>query len=239
MRLRDLAWVAPISGEQALSLEVVLDRTAKGLQFSLGQSISVTGGTFHCQGSVDFPEVQDLRAVDLDSLRDSHPPLGLSTSEFYRRLGERGLEYGTSLRTLNWLGSRPQSVLVGLSADPQTYADPRYVIDPGVLDGVLQALALFEPPVTEGAQPSIALPFAVDSIELYAACRGTLWAHLQRQPAFSALGPKTDIDVYDQAGGLCLSLRGLVTRGLVAETMPCVEEDALVILSPRWTLANL
>lgn len=128
---------------------------------------------------------------------------------------------------------------MGLSADPQAYADARYVIDPGVLDGVLQALALFEPAAAAGPQPSIALPFAADSIELFAACRGTLWAHLRRQPAFNALGPKTDIDVYDQAGGLCLSLRGLVTRGLPADATPSLEDDALVILSPRWTLANL
>ncbi|AZC75016.1 Malonyl CoA-acyl carrier protein transacylase [Pseudomonas chlororaphis subsp. piscium] len=239
MRLRDLAWVTPVSGEQPLSLELVLKRTATDLQFCLGQSISAAEETFHCQGSIDFPERQARSVVDLDSLRDAYPPLALGAADFYQRLAEHGLEYGASLRTLTWLGSKPDSVLVGLSADPQAYADARYVIDPGVLDGVLQALALFEPAAAAGPQPSIALPFAADSIELFAACRGTLWAHLRRQPAFNALGPKTDIDVYDQAGGLCLSLRGLVTRGLPADATPSLEDDALVILSPRWTLANL
>ncbi|MNF64349.1 Polyketide synthase PksN [compost metagenome] len=233
MRLRDLAWVAPVSAEQPLTLALDVERGAdNSLQLRLGQ-----GTMIHCQGSVDFPASMPQAAVDLDSLRNSHPQPDLVPSEFYRRLAEHGLAYGPSLRTLNWFGRQADSVLVGLQSDPSAYADPRYVIDPGLLDGVLQALALFEAG-SDAAQTTLALPFAVQSIELFAACRGSVWAHLRRS-AFNALGPKTDIDVYDQGGRLCLSLRGLVTRGFVVETAPVEDDNALVMLSPRWTLANL
>lgn len=239
MRLRDLAWVTPISAEQPLSLDVLLQRSAVGLQFSLGSAPGAPGAVVHCQGSVDFPEQPASNAVDLTALRASYSALELSPDAFYQQLAGQGLEYGASLRSLIWLGRKADSVLVGLKSDAQAYADARYVIDPGVLDGVLQALALFGPAPQEEPLASPALPFALDSIELFAACRGALWAELRRQPVFNALGAKTDIDLYDQAGNLCLSLRGLVTRGPSVETMPSMAEDALVILSPRWTLANL
>lgn len=234
MRLRDLAWVTPVSVEQPLELSLQLQRgTGDSLQLRLGQ-----GATIHCQGSADFGVSMPKVSVDLEPLRASHPHIQLLPGDLYQRVAEHGLAYGPSLRTLNWFGRQGDSVLIGLQADPQAYADPRYVIDPGVLDGALQALALFDAG-NDGAPTPLALPFAVQSIELFAACRGTVWAHLRRQPAFNALGPKTDIDMYDQNGDLCMSIRGLVTRSAAVEVAAVEDDNALVILSPRWTLANL
>ena len=232
VRLRDLAWIAPIDGSQPLALTLYLERGVnEQLQLRL-----VQGNVVHCQCSAEFPPASEATALDLDALRAGYEQVVLSPDEFYRRMAGHALEYGPSLRTLSWAGRLDDSVLVFLRADPQTYADSRYVIDPGLLDGVLQALALFD---AEADAPTLALPFAVQSIDVFAPCRGSVWALLRRQSAFNALGLKTDVDVYDEAGRLCLSLRGLVTRGLVAKATPTDEDDALIVLSPRWVPANL
>ncbi|AOK31794.1 hypothetical protein AQ611_19950 [Burkholderia singularis] len=253
MRLRDLAWVEPVDADAAIELDVRLqrgdgDRLSFALTSGLKSGASASSAAIHCQGAIETRDVlPESRTVDLDALRRRYQPLPVTPESFYQRLAAAGMVYGPSLRTLTWAGDAPGSLLVRLSAQPAAgagTADARWTIDPGLLDGALQALVLFDARSAAGASDSgtpAALPFAAERIELYRRCRGALWAQLSRRAPRGALGAAFDIDLYDDAGAVCLSIRGLSTRspGAGMPAAAAAQPDEIVMLAPCWVPADL
>ncbi|MGU8077188.1 SDR family NAD(P)-dependent oxidoreductase [Burkholderia pyrrocinia] len=237
LRLRDVAWGAPIVGDAAVTLDLSLRRDAAGqARFALTGRAAGQPDVLHGQGTIErIAAISGSEAIDLDVLKVQYRPLPLTGTAFYRELAAAGFEYGSSMRTLTWAGEAPDRLLVALSAEPAAHADPRFMIDPSLLDGALQALALLD---RESTQVARSLPFAVESIDLFARAGGAMWAELRRRPDAGTLGALIDIDLYDETGGLCLSLRGLATRPIDA---PAFAEPAadLMVLSPYWVQADL
>jgi len=138
----------------------------------------------------------------------------------------------------------------------------QYVLHPSVLDCALQAAIGFSPEnLTRLGEHDInpVLPFALDQLEIFSASPATAWVVLRSSTADSKSAPTTDIqkldiDICDEAGRVCVRLRGFTSRVLVGnlsssasltdssmlgksitkEAQVIQPLSGTVLLTPRW-----
>jgi len=108
-----------------------------------------------------------------------------------------------------------------------------YVLHPEIMDAALQASVGL--PAGDEAAGQPLLPFALEEVLIVSACpaRGCAW--VRREDEGSG---KLDIDVCDEAGRVCVRLRGFSTRSATGELAGTAAEaeagNCLVTLTPVW-----
>ncbi|ROU06209.1 non-ribosomal peptide synthetase [Lysobacter enzymogenes] len=153
-------------------------------------------------------------AQDLNALRAALLGAPLSGDACYRELAAMGVEYGPSHRGLVEVQSGADAqgafVLARLrlpAADAEGCALP-----PGLLDSAVQAAGFG---VAEAAHAdsdgAASVPFALDRLQWFAACPDACWAVVRRAPSAPGAA-RTDIDLCDDDGRVCVRLQGLSGR---------------------------
>ena len=181
----------------------------------------------------DRPDCAEAPAFDLEVLRRQCDRRPISAAECYQALKGVGLDYGPGHQGIEALYVGSDHVLARVRLPPAVAATlDKFVLHPSLLDAALQASialsgsALFQPPSPSPSPggrgectPGPALPFALDKLEVFAPCTPQMWAVLRYS---DGSGPgdtlqKLDIDLCDDHGQRCVSLRGLSCRVLNPE----------------------
>ena len=177
-------------------------------------------------------------ALDLTTLRQQCSQRLLSADECYEAFKALGLEYGPGLRGIETLYVGSARVLARLRL-PEAVAHTQgsYVLHPSLMDAALQAaIGLMDTAQVGaglGARP--ALPFALDALEIIAPCLPTMWAlvHYSDGSGPGDTLPKLDIDLCDDQGYRCVSLRGLSCR--VESNPPATgPRFGTLMMAPAW-----
>ena len=147
---------------------------------------------------------------------------------------------------------RPQ-VLAKLSlAANSRSVESGFVLHPGLMDASLQAcIGLMvaaghglptnhvetDSDKREGVKAS--LPFALDEMKVLSRLPETAWAWVRYAQGSlpNDTITKIDIDVCDEAGNVCVRLKGFSSRRVEAKTS--VESDALLLCEPIWVSTDL
>jgi acyl transferase domain-containing protein/NAD(P)-dependent dehydrogenase (short-subunit alcohol dehydrogenase family)/thioesterase domain-containing protein/acyl carrier protein len=169
-------------------------------------------------------------SVDLDAVRagcTGRPP---GVADCYAHYERRLLQFGPSMRAITGLRAGPGVVVAALRIPDDTPAHG-FVLHPSLLDGALQAsLGLWW---TAGEEPTgrAALPFSLESLEVFAPCAASMWAVVRARDS----GPQhIDVDLCDERGGVAVRLRGLACRVFERDDAPAGGEAKTLLLQPVW-----
>jgi len=217
-RLSDVTWRRPIvldSGKRALDVLLpenglhgspfrVCDEGSAGPDFMRGKVVGVSEDV--------QPERLEIDALQ-SACRTGHAPDWL-----YACYSALGIDYGPAFRAITELSSGNGEVLARLNL-PKAAGGSDHLLHPSLIDAAFHAaLVAF----SEEGSAGLALPFAIDRMDVFRPTSEAMWAHLRVRPANQGLR-KLDIDLADDAGAVCARITGFTLR-LLAE--PKAEQQA-------------
>ena len=221
LTLKRVIWLRPVRvNASALTVHVCLKRTeSRTIAFSIyseshdGDAADASAHQLHCQG---HGQPGTLTPSQRSSLVDqAHTARGESVAaqECYRLFEQLGVQYGLTHRTLrNVVRPRSNGVKMAIGELEQLARTPGCLIDPGTLDGALQAtVGVWEGDGASGS-PSPRVPFAVDSIDIHADTPVRCTAYILKRPRPDSAEPIFDLDLCGESGSLCVRLRGMIVR---------------------------
>ncbi|MEU6130767.1 SDR family NAD(P)-dependent oxidoreductase [Saccharopolyspora sp. NPDC047091] len=227
-RVRNAVWIRPLAvGPDGLDARLRLTAAGDGHDYELVNP----AGEPYASGRVE-PGDAAPEPVDLAELRARHPR-ELAADAGYAALRASGIEHGPALRALTAVRTGPDGVLAELRLPAAAAAGP--VLQPAVLDSALLAVLAVGGDGDWRAPSAPAVPFALD--ELAAPAATTATAHAWLRPAAGARGRgKVDVDLYDDAGRLCVRFTGYTARSLGGEPAAEPGQDLLEVTG-NWVEA--
>ncbi|KPC60798.1 hypothetical protein ADL29_27455, partial [Streptomyces chattanoogensis] len=193
------------------------------------------GSAAHAQGRIAMPG--SPAAAPLDALRARCDRRTLSRSQVRAALDAVGIRHGDRLRAIDTLAVGDGEVLARLVL-PDGARDDAFALHPAMLDSAVQAVVGLYGDASgtlDAQRGAPALPFALDAADLLAPTTDRMWAHLRHTEGYAPSADrdvmKADIDVYDDSGRLCVSLRGYAFRRMAA---PAGEAPRATLLAPVW-----
>jgi len=168
-----------------------------------------------------------------------------------------GIDYGPAHRAVDEIYVGAGECLAKLSLPPSVSDTlDRFVLHPSLMDAALQASAGLM--VRSGDRlsphsiPQPALPFALEQIEIRSSLPATVWAHVRYSEGGKVEDKiqKLDIDISDEEGRVCATMRGFSTRVLENKTAFTTELEVLekstftppvgtIMLSPVWNTVSV
>ncbi|MFD6505509.1 alpha/beta fold hydrolase [Streptomyces goshikiensis] len=232
-RFAGLTWHRPLDLDRTAEVRVVAGdhRPGEPVPFTL----TAPDGVVHATGTAEALPGPALPSAAAPAPEQVGAPV--APAVVYARLGAGGVRHDSGLQVLQALWAGPGECLADLAAPP---AAPGVLLDPVVLDGALQALAVLDD--TTGYLPT-AFAELTAGPPLPARCR----VHARDVTAPGTTGSRTvDLDVFDGAEHV-LALRGLTLTAVGAPAaQPAADRkeepvDPAVTIRhrrPRWQPAG-
>jgi len=211
LRLSDVVWVSPAIVEQPRQFTIDLSPVPNGAtRFEIASGDG--DRQVHSYGQIAFVGQSEPPRIDLTALRAS----GMTRHEInacYALFAASGLDYGPAHRGITELHADSAQALARLALpDAVAHTLDQYVLHPSLMDCALQAsigLAMGHEAVVA---PKMALPFAVETVDVLRTCTNSMWAWVRRRPGGSERMQKVDIDLCDENGRMCVHIGGFATR---------------------------
>jgi len=206
--LRQVVWMAPLRVENPVTVTCRIVSQNGKLRAEILSGAKGDTPQLHAQMQIESADY--ARApVDLDALRTATLE-HRDSAAIYHRFGAMGLVYGPAHRVIDDMRVGPGQVLARLEV---LHADPaldQCALHPGLLDGALQsAIGLVD--AGAGAQGP-ALPFAMESVDIYGPLEAVMWAHVRAVDVGAAGTRRMDIDLIAEDGSVRVALGGFATR---------------------------
>ncbi|MEV0689370.1 amino acid adenylation domain-containing protein [Streptomyces sp. NPDC050388] len=261
--LKNVTWVRPVVvGDDGRDIEFTLAperrRTREEADGSTGVGplrfeLLSDGGRSHVQGRAVTEPVAAPPDVELDRLRAGLRLRSLSGAECYAHIARAGVEYGPGFRLVRTLyrgesdGHREVLAELTLPRDMDgSLAD--YTLHPSFMDAAIHASLGLDPAFDtadpdsavdgrkEPSQGATPVPFALDRLDVHAPFGRTMYAWVRPAPGQRAAdaGRVLDIDLVDERGRVCATLRGLAYRQLEAPEDRPARASRLRTLLPVW-----
>jgi polyketide synthase PksM len=232
VRLKDVVWMRPVVADQAVEVHIGLYPDQDGaVRFAVYSGEDLV----HSQGTAEALPPAERARLDLAPLRARCTLRTLDGAECYRRFAALGLDYGPAHQVIEAIHVGKDEALARLHMPAQVAATlGDYVLHPSLLDAALQAVAGM---VGDGAF-QLALPFAVEEVEVAGPCRARMWAWV-RPGAGDAQERvrKYDIVLCDDDGEVCVTVKRFAARAPEAAPADVARDDAdacLTLLAPAW-----
>nr|AAS47562.1 mixed type I polyketide synthase - peptide synthetase [symbiont bacterium of Paederus fuscipes] len=225
--LQDVAWISPLLVDQPQ--EVLIDiEPGQGERRSFSvYCMAGDGRRLHSQGGLLYvpqDSAQSRPCLELQALLAQSGMRLINADHCYERLAAGGLEYGPGHRGIHQLYAGNDQVLAHLVLPESLQATAgHYVLHPCLVDSALQAsigLVLTASETASGGREApLMLPFAVQSVDVFASCESVTWAWLRHQAGIPVSGrvQKLDIDLCDERGKVCIQIKGFSSRVLAPE----------------------
>ncbi|CAN7769214.1 SDR family NAD(P)-dependent oxidoreductase [Rhizobium leguminosarum] len=233
LHLRDVAWARPVRlGSAPLELHVgVYTEDDGAIAYEiLGGSDGDGEPVVYGQGRALLAALDAPPAVDIAGVR-AQCERTMSASECYAAFEALGISYGPAHRGMTALHVGSQQALARLEL-PAGTATAEYVLHPSLMDAALQATLGLR--LDASSQAMLELPFAVEAVDILSAVPAQAWAWVRFSAgsnAASAVG-KLDIDLCDEQGRVCVSMRGFSTRAVQGQLG--AEEDGTLLMRRLW-----
>ncbi|AJQ29670.1 SDR family NAD(P)-dependent oxidoreductase [Pelosinus fermentans] len=241
LKIKNIVWSRPITvEEQPVKVNIELYPEDNGeITYEVSSESEKAGiePVVHSQGIAVLSSAWKAPTLDLKEL-EAHCNQSLSSSQFYQAYSAMGIDYGPGHRGIvtAYIGSGQVLAKLSLPSTITTMQD-QFVLHPSLMDSALQAsLGLM---MGDSTRPlKLALPFALQEIEIFGNCSLTMWA-LIRYSEGSKAGDnvqKLDIDLCDEIGNVCVRMKGFTSRMLEGEvgTIGSSETIETLRLTPCW-----
>ncbi|QCT30372.1 SDR family NAD(P)-dependent oxidoreductase [Bacillus velezensis] len=223
VRLKQIVWLRPVTAlSEGVTLHVKLQPEENGdiafEAYAEGEEPLV-----FFQGKAVLEETERAPVLDVEAVQARCGGRHLSKAECYEAFDSLGITYGPSHQALDAVYAGSGEVLAKLTLPPSARAEKEpFILHPSMLDAALQAsIGLVLSDGSASGRPF--LPFALQDMQVFSACRETMWAVL------SSADGAYHIELCDENGAVCVRLTGLTARFLEEET-----EEKPLLLQPKW-----
>ncbi len=257
--LRDVAWLRPfVVGAQPRTIHIrLLPTTENDITFEIyGDGADTPAAssqeTLYSQGRAQIGGRREAAPIDVAQLW-ARCARTFEPQRCYATFASLGLRYGPAFRCLDRIGrgSDDAGVFAIAKLSLPTSAlqsSERHTLHPSLLDSALQAsIALTLPEEdTSGANPPgaealLALPFAVDELNVLRRCPSVAYAVVRRRPGSVGGVQRMDVDVCAEDGTVCVQVRGFSVRNYQREATPgearptdATAEAEVMTFEERW-----
>lgn len=252
VRISDVVWLKPVvAGCDPLELHIHVKSQGDHLVCELTQEKSVVGERCDASRSrqtpsaracvsVETPVPMQAPTLNIVALRAATIAAPMLGETCYRKLQAMGVQYGPSYRGLVELQPGEDElgrfVLARLRLPSVANAEAdRFGLHPSLLDSAVQAAGFDVGDVPLGDEAHVpSVPFALDSLHFLRPCPRECWAVVRRASSMSIVA-RTDIDLCDDAGHVCVRIQGLSGRAYRSGAGPSAGPQTLfyVPASPR------
>ena len=236
VKVKNLAWLQPlVAGEEPVKVHIGLFPEGEGeISFEVYSSSGSAARTVHARGVVITGVRVKAPQLDARELAKRYQQGSYPAQSCYAAFTRLGIEYGNGHRGLQGLHVEADEVIARLSL-PALRTKNEFVLHPGIMDSALQAIIGFS--LASSTTSNDNTPFLVSELrnaELYGACSPQMWAVVRRTAISDGGTESFDIDVCDDAGVLCVRLRGLTiqrVKGRRERFLPLAMEKQRVALA--------
>ncbi|MCM3106604.1 type I polyketide synthase [Bacillus velezensis] len=223
VRLKQIVWLRPVTAlSEGVTLHVKLQPEENGdiafEAYAEGEEPLV-----FFQGKAVLEETERAPVLEVEAVQARCGGRHLSKAECYEAFDSLGITYGPSHQALDAVYAGSGEVLAKLTLPPSAREEKEpFILHPSMLDAALQAsIGLVLSDGSASGRPF--LPFALQDMQVFSACRETMWAVL------SSADGAYHIELCDENGAVCVRLTGLTARFLEEET-----EEKPLLLQPKW-----
>ncbi|MDF4005356.1 SDR family NAD(P)-dependent oxidoreductase, partial [Luteibacter sp. PPL552] len=221
LTLTDLAWTRPvIAGDAPLDLHVTLGPDEAGTM-----RIEIRGDDLHSEGRLR-PIADEPVSHDLAALKAACDVARMDGATCRRRFEAMGIAYGRGFHALDAVAVGRGTALARIAA-PATVRLGGYTLHPSLVDAAMQA--------TVGAMDDDGqawVPASLGALTVHRACEPSMWAVLRW--ADDGATRAFDIDLCDDDGVACVSLRALALRPWTAPSGPRPATTTVLLATPTW-----
>jgi rhizoxin synthesis polyketide synthase/nonribosomal peptide synthetase RhiB len=257
LRLERVAWTAPlVMGDRGARVEIrLMPRDAGTIEFEISSRPAEGDGSprVHGRGRARLGSSGEPPTLDIPALRASCARRVSSAEECYAAFEAMGFRYGPSHRGLEVLYAGDGRALAALRPLPAASGEAEpLLLPPGVLDSAFQAVLGVAQERED--RRGLALPCALDALEVFGSCAGARWAFVQpvAPPANPTNGERGyDIDLCEEGGRLCAQMRGFTVRSIengraalgesaaAKPSSPAGAIERAAMLTPVWEAVRL
>jgi polyketide synthase PksL len=237
LEIRNVAWAQPVTVDGRKRVSIALASNGESIvDFEvLGDDGAAQDQAVHCQGQVEVIDAPRPDRLDVETLMARMTRGAMHASAIYDAFKAMGLHYGPAFRCVATIHKGQDELLAELALPGASNAgkNASFVLHPGLLDSALQA-SIGLVAGLDGVPDEPSVPFALDSIAIFAACapRMLAWVRYAEGSRPTNGIRKIDIDLCDLKGELCATLRGLASRAL---RMDADQDDIGVLIAcPEW-----
>ncbi|MEH1778402.1 MAG: SDR family NAD(P)-dependent oxidoreductase [Nostoc sp.] len=243
LRISNVVWVrAIVVGDQLLRVHTMLqveDSTTISFEIYTNADIqendTEANVVLHCQGCVELCLLDKRQALDLANLQSQCQQSHLFADQCYQVFESVGIKYGPGHQAIDTVYVGDRQVLAKLRL-PDSIADTadKFVLHPSLMDSALQASLGLAIGGNVSSDPKPSLPYALETLEICDSGLIPSWSWIRESNHSSAEIQKLDIDLCDDQGQICVSMRGFSSRVLNRALVS--QKESLTLLNPVWNV---
>jgi polyketide synthase PksN len=239
IQFKNVVWARPIAvGKQPVEIHIGLFPEHNG---EIGYEIysepenDNVEPIVHSQGTVMLSSVPETAILDIKELQDKCKQNFVTSNQYYEAFRTMGIDYGPEYQGIEKVYVGSGQVLAKLSL-PSSALNIReeFVLHPSLMNSALQAAIRL---MAGTGNLKLALPFALQELEIIDSCTSKMWALVQYSDGKTAEDKvqKIDIDLCDETGRICVRMKGFASRFLDEELdLGVSPKFGTLMLHPIW-----
>uniref|UniRef100_UPI00272B21A7 type I polyketide synthase n=1 Tax=Vallitalea guaymasensis TaxID=1185412 RepID=UPI00272B21A7 len=195
----------------------------------------------HSQGTVAISADKETRNIDINRLQETCDKDILSSNQCYETFSLAGMNYKEGHKGIDkvYVGNNEVLAKLVLPSVIQDTCD-QYILHPCMMDSALQASIGL---MLEDNEKKLTLPFTLEEVKIHNSCTKYMWAYLRNSGKSNLEDSvkKIDIDLCDENGKVCVSMKGYTYRTIKEEKGNIIETENKVetlMFQPIWEEAE-
>jgi polyketide synthase PksN len=249
VHLQHVAWIRPVAvketpAELTIQLEAAENGAISFTIYSQDAASATEEIRVHSQGTVCLTEAgEDTPALDIPSIQQLANRQKIMAAQCYTLFDQLGITYGPAHQAIDYIQTGEEAILARLTIPPAIAGTlQQYWLHPSMMDAAFQAIMgyMVAGKAGQDKDPSLAVPFALESLTVYALCTATMWAYIRyhlidnNKPALIN-NLSFDLDLCNEDGQVCVRMQGFVSREFQKENRHGLQP--VLYLQPAWETA--
>jgi acyl transferase domain-containing protein/enoyl-CoA hydratase/carnithine racemase/aryl carrier-like protein len=239
VELLDTVWLRPLVVTGRTQLRIALtpnDRDEIEYEIRGGKGDQELA---HCLGRATMRDEPAPARIDLEQLARQMTAEPIGSHDAYAKFARMGFAYGPSFQAITAMQRGQGELLARLRLPKMAEAAGDFFVHPSVMDGAVQAAVALAADLAggwSGGDVEPRLPFALESLRLFAPCTHEMVAWVRRSPGSPPIdrGARLDVDLCDPDGNVHIQMRGFSLRVPVRTSA-----GAAALLTPVWRAERL
>jgi polyketide synthase PksL len=220
LELRNTVWIRPIVVAEKKQINIALSINGQDKIDYEVYSADADHEIIYCQGQAIFSKKLSSTKLDIQQLKIQMSKESLEPKVLYNTFEKMGIHYGITYQGLKEVYRGDDQLLAQINL-PSTIENSQaeYILHPSMMDSAIQACIGLKNDLND-LSPQPALPFALEKLTLISRCTTSMFAWVRYTEGSHRDDKinKLDIDLCDQAGNVCVQMKGFTSKALGADS---------------------